>query len=477
MYMVGREKEIKELKRLYNSKKAEFVAVYGRRRVGKTYLINNMFKNDFIFRHAGLSPDEEENNKQLSKQLNQFYNSLLIYGLKNEKKPTNWFEAFYLLQKLITEKDNGTKQVVFIDELPWLDTAKSDFINAFEGFWNNYGCANDNLLLIVCGSATSWIKNNLINNHGGLYGRITYEIKLKPFSLYECEAFLNSNDVHLSKYDIVQSYMIFGGIPFYLNYLKPDYSLSQNIDELFFKRNALLSLEFDRLFASFFDNPDKIKDIVKFLATNSLGYTRKDIVSKLKISDGGTLSKYLNALLASDFIIKYVPFGYKKNEERYKLIDPFSIFYLKFIYENKNINEKFWSQNVTSHNLSSWRGIAFENVCFNHIEQIKFKLGISGVITEASSFFNKEDGYQIDLVLSRNDNVINLCELKFYSSEFNIDKNYYLKIMNRTSMLLEKINNKKKVINNTLITTFGIKNNEYSNVFNNVITLDDLFKF
>lgn len=245
-----------------------------------------------------------------------------------KKKPTNWFEAFYLLQKLITEKDNGTKQVVFIDELPWLDTAKSDFINAFEGFWNNYGCANDNLLLIVCGSATFWIKNNLINNHGGLYGRITYEIKLKPFSLYECEAFLNSNDVHLSKYDIVQSYMIFGGIPFYLNYLKPDYSLSQNIDELFFKRNALLSLEFDRLFASVFDNPDKIKYIVKFLATNSLGYTRKDIVSKLKISDGGTLSKYLNALLASDFIIKYVPFGYKKNEERYKLIDPFSIFYL-----------------------------------------------------------------------------------------------------------------------------------------------------
>lgn len=475
--MIGRKKEIDELDRLYNSKKAELVAVYGRRRIGKTYLINHYFNNNFAFKHTGLAPDENSENNQLERQLIQFYSSLSYYGLpKNIKKPNDWFEAFDLLKILIESKNNGQRLVVFIDELPWLDTKKSEFIKAFELFWNNYGCANDNLMLIICGSANSWLLNNLINNHGGLYGRVTYEIKLSPFSLMECEELLKSNNVNYSRYDIVQAYMIFGGIPYYLNYINKAYSLAMNIDELFFKRGAIFKTEFDRLFASVFSNPLKIKEIVKLLYKNNLGLTRKELIDKLSISDGGTLSKYLNSLIASDFVIKYTPFTFKKKEERYKLIDPFCIFFLTFAENNTNYNENYWSQNSTSQKLSSWRGYAYENVCFNHVKQVKFALGISGVITEESAFYNKEDGYQIDLIISRNDNIINLCEIKFYAGEYLLNKNSYLKIIDINNLLGEKIS-KRKVIHNTLITTYGIKRNEYSDVFTKVITLDDLFAF
>ncbi len=474
--MIGRKREIEELENLYDSKDAQLVAIYGRRRVGKTYLINYVFNDKFTFKHAGLSPDEDGDTLNLEKQLHHFYNSLIKYGLnENEKKPKNWFDAFLLLEKLLETKDKKEKIVVFIDELPWMDTKKSDFIKAFEGFWNGYGCSKNNLLMIICGSATSWIENNLINNHGGLYGRITYEIKLEPFNLHEIELFLESKNVHFSKYEIVESYMILGGIPYYLNYLDPKYSLSQNIDNLFFKKNAKLKLEFDRLFDSIFTYSSKAKEIVNFLFTKTLGYTKKEISSKLKISDGGTLTKYLNGLIASDFVIKYVPFGFSKKEEYYKLVDPFCLFYLSFVSQNQN-NESYWTSNLISPKLNIWRGYAFENVCFNHVDQIKFKLGISGVITRTSAFYNKEDGYQIDLMIIRNDNVINLCEVKFLSTPFVVDKEYFLKINGRVNALLPKIN-KKQSIKNTFISTYGLKKNEYSSVFMDSILIDDLFIF
>lgn len=474
--MIGRKREIEELENLYNSNDAQLVAIYGRRRVGKTYLINYVFEEKFTFKHAGLSPDEDNDAESLAKQLHHFYNSLTKYGMsKEEKEPKNWFDAFLLLEKLLETKDKKEKMVVFIDELPWMDTKKSDFIKAFEGFWNGYGCSKNNLLMIICGSATSWIENNLINNHGGLYGRVTYEIKLEPFNLHEVETFLESKNVHFSKYEIVESYMILGGIPYYLNYLDPRFSLSQNIDNLFFKKNAKLKLEFDRLFDSIFTYSTKAKEIVNFLFTKTLGYTKKEISSKLKISDGGTLSKYLNGLIASDFVIKYVPFGFSKKEEYYKLVDPFCLFYLSFVSGNID-NESYWTQNLITPKLNIWRGFAFENVCFNHVDQIKFKLGISGVITRTSAFYNKEDGYQIDLMIIRNDNVINLCELKFLSTPFKVDKDYFLKINGRVNALLPKIN-KKQVIKNTFISTYGLKKNEYSSVFQDSILIDDLFIF
>lgn len=474
--MIGRKKEVNELNNLYQSQKAEFVAIYGRRRIGKTYLVDETFKGKITFRHAGLSPADESGSGLLSAQLEHFYYSLLMHGMKKEKKPKSWLEAFFMLEKFLEQIDDGGRQVVFLDELPWLDTPRSGFITAFEGFWNTWGCHRENLMVVVCGSANSWILDKLINNHGGLYNRVTYEIKLEPFTLAECEEFYDDRQVKLSRYDIAQSYMILGGVPYYMGYFQSGKSLAQNVDNLFFVKNGKLRDEYNRLFASIFSNPEFMKRIVKVLYTKNAGYTRTELAKKLDVKDGGTLSQHLNALIASDFVIKYVPFG-KGKTEHYKLIDPFCMFYLHFVEGKKKINEDFWKQNLSSQQIVSWRGFAFENVCFNHISQIKKALGIGGVITTHSAWSKRSDdieGTQIDLLISRNDNVVNMCEIKYYGDEFTVNKEYYHTLMHRRAILSEEIN-KKYSIYSTLITTFGLTYNEYSGIFTNVITLDELF--
>ena len=477
--MVGREKEVSELLERYDCNEAQFVAVYGRRRVGKTYLIDETFKGRITFRHAGISPiesDDEPKGRPVKKQLQAFYYSLISQGMKKDHCPSDWLEAFFMLEMFLQKIDDGSRQLIFFDELPWMDTPKSGFITGLESFWNNWAC-HRNVMLVVSGSATSWMRDKLINNHGGLYGRVTWEIKLEPFNLKECELLFKENKINLSRYDIVQSYMIFGGIPYYLGYFKRGRSLAQNVDDLFFAKGAKLSMEYDRLFASVFTNPDMMKAIIKALKTRTMGYTRKEISALTGYTEGGTLSEALKSLIVSDFIIKYVPFGYSKREEHYKLVDPFCIFYLDFIEKNGMIPETFWLSNVTSPSIITWRGHAFENVCFNHIEQIKKALGISGISTTQSAWTKMGEEYkgtQIDMIISRKDNIVNMCEMKYYGEEFMVDKDYDSILRHRKNLLYEMIP-KKNAVHNTLITTFGIRNNEYRWSFDNVITMDDLF--
>ena len=475
--MIGREKEVKELLRVYRSNQAEFVAIYGRRRVGKTYLVDETFRDKITFRHAGLSPLEENRKSPLKSQLEQFYYSLLNAGMKRGHQPGSWLEAFYMLETFLEERDNGDRQVVFLDELPWLDTARSGFLTALEGFWNGWACYHKNIMLIVCGSASSWILDKLINNHGGLYGRVTYEIKLEPFSLKECEAFFASNDIRLSRFDITQSYMIFGGIPYYLRYFESDMSLAQNVDNLLFSKRAKLQNEYDRLFQSVFESPEYFKSIIELLYTRNAGYTKKEITDRLGLSDGSRMTDALRALTASDFVIRYVPFGVSKRKEHYKLVDPFCIFWLHFVKSRSVPDEQFWLSNQKSPAIIAWRGFAFELLSFNHISQIKHALGISGVAATYSAWSKKSDdtdGAQIDLIVERGDNVLNICEMKFTDSEFCVDKDYYRVLLRRPELVREMVSPKMSV-HNTLITTFGLKRNEYSGAFTNVITIDELF--
>ena len=476
--LVGREKEVKELNRLYQRNRAELVAIYGRRRVGKTFLVDETFGNRMTFRHAGLSPADQQPNGLLGAQLEHFYRSLKEQGMKNPEKPSSWMDAFFQLECFLKQKDDGSRQLVFLDEMPWMDTPRSGFIQAFEGFWNNWACHRKNILVMVCGSANSWIQDHLINNHGGLYNRVTYEIKLSPLSLRECEQLFEENGVHFSRYDIAQSYMIFGGIPFYLGYMDGELSLAQNVDQLFFSGSARLANEFVRLFDSIFDDSETARNIIRLLYTRNAGFTRKEIIEKLHLSNGSGISRILHALTAGDFVIKYVPFGMSKRDVHYKLTDPFCLFWLHFVAENPGLAEDYWQQRVTSQPVVTWRGYAFENLCFNHVPQIKRALGVSGVITTVSAWSKRRDdqeGTQIDLLLFRNDNVVNMCELKFYGDDFAVDLNYYKKIHRRQEMLLEEISPKQAVYS-TLITTYGLKQNEYAGAFLKVITLDDLFE-
>ena len=477
--MIGRSREVKELNRLYDSGRAELVAVYGRRRVGKTYLVNETFSDRITFFHAGLAPTDGAPKGALREQLDRFYHSLEAQGAEKGPRPNSWLEAFGLLEMYLQRIDDGSRQLVFLDELPWFDTPRSGFLRAFEAFWNGWGCRRKNLMVVVCGSANSWIQDRLINNHGGLYDRVTYEISLSPFSLYECEEFCRARNLKFSRYDIVQGYMTLGGIPYYWGYMDGEASMAQNIDALFFAKKAKLKLEFDRLFDSVFTAPESTKQVVTFLSGRNAGFTRKELVEKLEISDGGGVTRVLNALLASDFVEKYVPFGWGKREEHFKLVDPFCLFYLRFLSNRKETSARFWRQNSTSHSVAAWRGLAFENVCFNHIDQIKNALGVSGVNSTESAWLKRGDGdvgAQIDMLISRADNVVDMCEMKFYGGNFTVDKEYYKTLLNRQELLLERIS-RKQSIRNVLVTTFGLTRNEYAGIFDSVVTLEDLFAF
>lgn len=478
--LIGRKAETAELAKLYESDKAQLVAIYGRRRVGKTFLVDEFFKGKLAFRHAGLSPINDGGKRNLMKeQLRHFYFSLQLHGAKKSKCPASWFEAFFMLEQLLESKDTGNRQVVFLDELPWMDTPRSNFISAFEGFWNTWGCHRDNLMIIVCGSANSWILNNLIDSHGGLYGRTTYEIKLSPFRLNECEEFFKDRGVMMSRYDIAQSYMVMGGVPYYMDYFNRGLSLAQNIDRLFFSSSPKLRDEFDRLLSSMFNSPSEMKKIITLLGTTRKGLTRQEISNKTGIEDAGGLTNMLRALIVSDFVSKYIPFGFDKRSVHYRLIDPFCKFHLHFV-DGKDVKDSnYWTEHVNSQEVVSWRGYAFEDVCFNHIENIKAALGIQGLSTRQSTWSTEgtpnEQGTQIDLLIERKDNVVNMCEIKFYSDDFAVDKQYTQVIARRTNALAA-ILSKRTAIHSTLITTFGLKYNEYSDAFQKVITLDDLFR-
>ncbi len=476
--IIGRKTEIEELNTLYHSKKAEFVAVYGRRRVGKTYLIKELFRDKMAFYHTGMSPIDSAGNNQLQDQLKSFHNSLLRYGMEDEKQPETWLDAFFLLEKLLEDKDDGNRQVIFIDELPWMDTPRSGFLSAFEHFWNGWGSGRNNLMLIVCGSAASWIENNLINNHGGLYDRITYEIKISPFNLGECEEFFKAANIKLSRYDIVQAYMAVGGIPYYLGFFRKGLSLGQNIDQLFFSKTAKLKKEFDRLFASLFTKPTNYRKIISLLATRHKGFTRDEITKATGIQKGGGLSKMLAALEASDFISHYVPFGVSKRKEHHKLTDNFCLFHEKFLAGNEITDADFWEKNQNAQKLSAWKGIAFEEVCLAHIQQIKNALGIGAITSRESAWSIKGDkennGTQIDLLIDRDDSIVNLCEMKFLQDKYTITKSYDEKLRSRTQMLIDRLP-KRTTVHLTLITSYGLKYNEYSGEIQKLLTLDSLF--
>ena len=476
--IIGRSTEIEELMRLYRGSRPEFVAVYGRRRVGKTYLIKELFMDKMAFYHTGMSPMDTENANILQDQLKSFYNSLVSYGWEPSEPPKSWLEAFYMLMKLLESKADKKRQVVFIDELPWMDTPRSRFLSALEYFWNSWGSGRDNLMLIVCGSATSWMENNLINNYGGLYGRLTYEIKLYPFTLGECEAYFKANNLRLNRYDIIQAYMAVGGIPYYLGFFRKGLSLGQNLDLLFFAKNAKLKNEFNRLFASLFTKPTDYKKIVSLLATKHSGFTRDEIASATGIQKGGGFSKMLAALEASDFITRYVPFGCSKREEHYKLVDNFCLFHSKFVANGDITDPEFWEKNQNAQRLSAWKGIAFEEVCLSHIQQIKNALGIGSVTSSESAWSLRGDdeteGTQIDLLIDRADRVVNLCEMKFYKDNFTIDKAYDAKLRHRTQTLIDRLPRNRNV-HLTLITTYGLTYNEYFGQIQQLVTMDALF--
>jgi AAA+ ATPase superfamily predicted ATPase len=470
MAIIGREQEIALLNKKLGSRKSEFVAVYGRRRVGKTYLIRNVFADKFTFRLTGLAQ------ATLEDQLANFDMAMREQHPRIRRKAAgSWMEAFRQIRNVV-EKSKKKKKVIFIDELPWFDTARAEFVPALEHFWNSWASGRKDILLIVCGSAASWMINTLLNNKGGLHNRVTQKIKVEPFTLKECSEFLKHKKIALDHYQLVQLYMVLGGVPFYWDAIEKGLSAPQNINRLCFESNGLLISEFNNLYKSLFAKAERHEAIVAALAKKSKGLTRDEISTESKLANGGGLTRLLEELEESGFIRRYVPFGKKMRNSLYQLSDFFSLFHIKFIRGQKTYDKNHWLKMIDSPKHRAWSGYAFEQVCLAHVPQIKRALGISGVQTETSSWKSVfvKNGAQVDLVIDRRDGVINLCEMKFSISPFRIDKKYDAELRNKMGAFKNETKTRKSVFF-TMITTFGLQSNTYSGNVQNELGMGVLF--
>jgi AAA+ ATPase superfamily predicted ATPase len=468
--MIGREYEIGRLQESFRSNSSELIAVYGRRRVGKTYLIRNACKAHLKFEVTGLYGGNRE------QQLAVFYKQLQAVSsiFKKQKMPQNWEEAFELLKTYIKSLTGKKKKVIFIDEFPWFDTHKSDFLMYFGHFWNTFCEKRKDLVIIICGSAASYIVQNIVSNKGSLHARLTYKIQLQPFSLYETKQYLMNKGMRWSNYNILQIYIALGGIPHYLNKIKKGESAVQNIQRMCFDANGDLINEFKEVFESLFTQSNVHITIVKKLAGSKKGITRDELLRKTGFSGGGHFSKALEELSASGFVKEYPAIGKKKKMTLYRLVDEYSNFYLKYIEPNKNQGKNFWKTMAQQQSYISWAGFNFETICLQHIEQIKKALGIEGVHSTNSSWSTK--GAQVDLVIARKDHWINLCEIKFYHSELVIGATLLNNLKNKIN-LFKKDTKTKDTIALTMITTYGVvQNNHYHEIVENNLTMDVLFE-
>jgi hypothetical protein len=474
MKLAGRKVEIQLLESLLHKNEVSFVAIYGRRRIGKTYLVRQVYQKEIVFECSGL------HQKSISQQLENFWLALQEVDKKGKATlpPKTWLQAFAQLKNYLHSLPETDKKVIFLDEISWFETSRGGFLAALDNFWNQFCSKRSDIVLVICGSAASWMIEKVINDTGGLHNRITHNIQLMPFTLGETKDFLALNHVQLALKDIAQLYMCIGGVPFYLKEIQAGQSVPQILDQLFFKEQAVLKREFQNLYAALFKNNTLHEKIVATLVSKAKGLTRNEIVQNLGASSsGGGLSVALQELIYCGFVKPIFPFGKSKGDCLYRLIDEYSLFYFKFLVNQEQNNSWLNMSNKPVYKI--WSGYAFENLCFKHSFQIKKALGIHGIISNEYSWFLKGDtqntGTQIDFIIDRDDNCMNILELKFHNAEFEIKKEYAKQLSEKINIFKEKTKTKKNIFL-TLLTANGAKKNEhYLSIVTNQIALEDLF--
>lgn len=478
---VGRQQQLAELKKILSSNKSEFIAIYGRRRVGKTFLVKEATDNKFAFYFT--AAHEVPKSEQLTNFILQLRK---VAQDDNIAVPQSWFEAFDLLGRYLDSLPLNQNKILFFDELPWADTPKSGFLGAFENFWNMRCAGKGDIKVIACGSATSWIINKVIHNRGGLHNRLTHQFIVEPFTLRESKEYFDVYGFKLTEEKIAEIYMILGGIPYYFSLIEKGESIPRNIDKLFFSSNAILKNEFDKLYSALFRNPQLHLEVIRALGKKSSGLTRQELIKKLKISGNGSFSTVLRELEECGFIRSYLPFktsSSKKSEKTavktlYQLVDLYTLFYLKFVENHEYVDTDFWTSNYLDPSLNSWRGLAFEKLCLWHIQQIKEALGISGMSSRVCSWYGEDekgDRAQIDLLIDRKDDVLNICEMKYSRGDYALTKSYARELETKVDVFMNATKTKKTPVM-TFITNNGIKNNQYSDIVQKSVTLHQLFR-
>ncbi len=473
MKIAGRKDEIALLQSILEEEEASFLAVYGRRRIGKTYLIRQVYENNIVFDCSGVLEDD------MSQQLESFWRTLLRMNPQTQPSlpPKTWIEAFFQLRDYLDSLKSDKKKVVFLDEIPWFETQRSGFLSALDNFWNMYCTKRTDIILVICGSAASWIIDRVINSRGGLHNRLTHRLLLKPFTLGETKAFFEMKKIKLRLKDIAEIYMCVGGIPFYLKDIKAGFSVPQVLDQLFFGDRAKLKDEFQNLYAALFKNHAVHEKVVTALASKNKGLTRTEIIQTSGIQSSGELSTVLEELVQCGFVRQIFPIMKTKEDSLYRLIDEYSLFYFKFLVDDTTTSS--WAQIVQNPVYKIWSGYAFENLCFKHTFQIKKAMGFHGIITNEYSYVSKgnadQEGMQIDMIIDRADNCVNILEVKFHNTEYEVSESYGRQLLHKATIFQERTRLKKNVFI-TMLTVFGVKKNEhYLTAVTNQLLIDDLF--
>lgn len=474
MELIGRKQEKETFKHSLESTESKLIALYGRRRVGKTFLVRKYFQSKIKFEIAGLY------NAGMAEQLSHFASALAKNGWQEASlhTPLSWQAAFDMLERFIDSMKGPQKKVIFLDELPWFDTPRSKFLTAFESFWNSYCTKRSDIICVICGSAASWMIKKILKNKGGLHNRVSEKIRLTQFNLHEVEVFLKQKGIRWSQYDMAQLYLTTGGVPYYLDAVRKGESVVQFVDRACFSKDGILAGEYNVLFSSLFDNSERHYQIVEALDDKKRGLTRKEIIQKTNLPSGGTLTTSLNELKESGFVETILPYQGNRTKGLYKLVDNFTIFHLKFMNDNMSTRGRNWGNLITSESWTSWSGLAFERLCFAHIPQIKKALKLEVIESVVSPWAQADstEGAQIDMLIDRADRVVNVCEIKFVKADFTIDKSYAKKLRNKLHLFSEVPTNKKKNLFLTMISTFGVTQNEYyQELVQAEVVLEDLF--
>jgi len=487
MKLVGRHEEIHTLEQITKSGKPEFLAIYGRRRIGKTYLIRQFFlaKRDCIYFNITGAKDGTR-----AEQLAHFTTEIsrVFYDGMPLVSPKTWDNAFFMLNKVIEQRPKNKKIILFLDELPWMATPKSRLLQTLDYYWNHYWSADQRIKLIICGSSASWIIKNVINNKGGLHNRVTHKMRLEPFTLSQTKDFLEYNGITLKPPHILLLYMVTGGVPYYLAHLKKGLSVAQLIEPIAFTEKGILFDEFNNLFSSLFDKADNYIALVKTIANKQYGIGKRELLKTIGKSVLGSVGiKMLDELEEAGFIMSFTPYQHKRQGVYYRLIDEYTFFYLKWIaplknsLQKKGLDKGNWQAIQRTPEWYNWLGYAFETVCYRHISLIRKSLSLTpDSVASAWRYAPRkganERGAQIDLLFDRPDDSITLCEIKYSEEPFKITKDYAYVLQRKMTVFKEQTRTKKHLFL-AMITSMGLKESIYSeDMVDGVVTLVDLFK-
>ncbi len=480
--VIGRTSERGVLLAALGSSDPELVAIYGRRRVGKTFLVREVLGEALLFELTGM------HRARLVDQLRAFAHALTALARSPVPlaPPTDWLSAFQQLIDVLDERMRARRRkkvALFFDELPWLAARKSGFLPAFEQFWNTWASRRKDLTVVLCGSAASFMIREIVRQRGGLHHRVTRRIRLEPFTLQESEAYLRARHAPYDRHQILELYMALGGIPHYLAQVDPSASVATNVDRLCFAKDGLLHGELANLYRALFEKAERHEAVVRALARTRRGMTRQELAAATSLGSGGALTRVLDELAESGFVRTQPHVGHVRRDALVRLVDPYTHFYFAWIERHRGRAEGTWLRQRLTPSWRAWSGFAFESACIEHVRGIERALGIAGIETVAAAWQHRpaagrtdDRGAQVDLVIERADRTITLCEMKFSEGEIAVDRSLATEL-ERKRDTFRRVTRTRKTLLPTLVTTYGARSNAHVERLGlSVVTMDALFE-